>query len=235
MMESSAPVARVAPAPALDPRRWWALALVVTAQFMVILDATIVNVALPSIQRDLGFAQENLQWVISAYAIMFGGTLLLGGRLADLLGRRRLLLVGLALFSFSSLLFGLAWSEASLIAFRAAQGLGAALLAPAALALLLSTFAEGRQRNLALGGAIGLAAISAVAAASTSSYVDSHREAQASSAIALTHGFQTGLYVLSGLLLFGALIAATLVKPRPRSLEAERAREQQPEPVREAA
>jgi EmrB/QacA subfamily drug resistance transporter len=128
-----------------------ALALVVTAQFMVILDITIVNVALPSIQRDLGFAQENLQWVITAYTIMFGGTLLLGGRLADLLGRRRLLLVGLGLFSCSSLLCGLAWSEGSLIAFRAAQGLGAALLVPAALALLMTTFAEGRERNLALG------------------------------------------------------------------------------------
>jgi EmrB/QacA subfamily drug resistance transporter len=132
-------------------RRWMALALVVTAQFMVILDVTIVNVALPSIQRDLGFAQENLQWVITAYTIMFGGTLLLGGRLADLLGRRRLLLVGLALFSFSSLLCGLAWSESSLIAFRAAQGLGAALLVPAALALLMTTFTEGHERNLALG------------------------------------------------------------------------------------
>jgi MFS family permease len=105
----------------------------------------------PRSSDDLGFAQENLQWVITAYAIMFGGTLLLGGRLADLFGRRRTLLVGLAIFSFSSLFCGLAWSGGSLIAFRAAQGLGAALLAPAALALLLSTFAEGRQRNLALG------------------------------------------------------------------------------------
>jgi EmrB/QacA subfamily drug resistance transporter len=134
-----------------ERRRWMALALVVTAQFMVILDVTIVNVALPTIQRDLGFAQENLQWVITAYTIMFGGALLLGGRLADLLGRRRLLLVGLGIFSVSSLLCGLAWSEGSLIAFRAAQGLGAALLVPAALALLISTFAEGPQRNRALG------------------------------------------------------------------------------------
>ncbi|HYJ67069.1 MAG TPA: DHA2 family efflux MFS transporter permease subunit [Nocardioidaceae bacterium] len=132
-------------------RRWMSLALVVTAQFMVILDVTIVNVALPSIQRDLGLAQENLQWVITAYTIMFGAALLLGGRLADLLGRRRLLLGGLALFSVSSLLCGLAWSEGSLIAFRAAQGLGAALLVPAALALLMSIFAEGPERNLALG------------------------------------------------------------------------------------
>ena len=132
-------------------RRWSALALIVTAQFMVILDVAIVNVALPSIKVDLGFSQESLQWVISAYAIMFGGALLLGGRLADLLGRRRLFVAGLSLFALSSLLCGLAWSEASLIAFRALQGLGGALLAPAALSLLMTTFAEGRERNTALG------------------------------------------------------------------------------------
>jgi EmrB/QacA subfamily drug resistance transporter len=132
-------------------RRWSALALIVTAQFMVILDVAIVNVALPSIKSDLGFSQTNLQWVISAYAILFGGVLLLGGRLADLLGRRRLFVSGLALFAVSSLLCGLAWSEASLIGFRALQGLGGALLAPAALSLLMTTFAEGRERNLALG------------------------------------------------------------------------------------
>src|SRR6266487_4491567 len=132
-------------------RRWSALALIVTAQFMVILDVAIVNVALPSIKSDLGFSQTNLQWVISAYAILFGGVLLLGGRLADLLGRRRLFVGGLALFAVSSLLCGLAWSEGSLIAFRAVQGLGGALLAPAALSLLMTTFVEGRERNLALG------------------------------------------------------------------------------------
>jgi EmrB/QacA subfamily drug resistance transporter len=132
-------------------RRWSALALIVVAQFMVILDVAIVNVALPSIKADLGFSQSSLQWVISAYAIMFGGTLLLGGRLGDLLGRRRLFMVGLGVFSLSSLLCGLAWSESSLIGFRALQGLGAALLAPAALALLMTTFAEGRDRNIALG------------------------------------------------------------------------------------
>ena len=131
--------------------RWAALALIVTAQFMVILDIAIVNVALPSIKSDLDFSQTNLQWVISAYAILFGGTLLLGGRLADLLGRRRLFVAGLALFSASSLLCGLAWSEASLIGFRAIQGLGGALLVPAALSLLMTTFDEGRERNLALG------------------------------------------------------------------------------------
>src|ERR1043166_2200940 len=118
---------------------------------MVILDVAIVNVALPSIKTDLGFSETNLQWVISAYAILFGGVLLLGGRLADLLGRRRLFVGGLALFAASSLLCGLAWSESSLIAFRAVQGLGGALLAPAALSLLTTTFTEGRERNTALG------------------------------------------------------------------------------------
>jgi EmrB/QacA subfamily drug resistance transporter len=137
--------------PTKNGRRWSALALIVTAQFMVILDVAIVNVALPSIKSDLNFSQTNLQWVVSAYAIMFGGALLLGGRLADLLGRRRLFIAGLALFAASSLLCGLAWSESSLIGFRAVQGLGGALLAPAALSLLMTRFAEGRDRNLALG------------------------------------------------------------------------------------
>src|SRR5207248_9771701 len=118
---------------------------------MVILDVAIVNVALPSIKTDLHFSSTNLQWVISAYAIMFGGALLLGGRLADLLGRRRLFVAGVALFTLSSLLCGLAWSEGSLIAFRALQGLGGALLAPAALSLLMPPFSEGRERKLALG------------------------------------------------------------------------------------
>jgi EmrB/QacA subfamily drug resistance transporter len=138
-------------APAKRDRRWSALALIVTAQFMVILDVAIVNVALPSIKSDLHFSETNLQWVISAYAILFGGTLLLGGRLADLLGRRKLFVSGLAVFVATSLLCGLAWSEESLIVFRAAQGLGGAMLAPAALSLLMTTFAEGRERNLALG------------------------------------------------------------------------------------
>src|SRR6187397_3370088 len=131
--------------------RWGALALIVTAQFMVILDVAIVNVALPSIKSDLGFSQASLQWVVSAYAIFFGGALLLGGRLGDLLGRRRLFVAGLAVFAASSLLCGLSWSEGSLIAFRALQGLGGALFAPAALSILMTTFAEGAERNRALG------------------------------------------------------------------------------------
>jgi EmrB/QacA subfamily drug resistance transporter len=132
-------------------KRWSALALIVTAQFMVILDVAIVNVALPSIKTDLDFSQASLQWVVSVYAIIFGGALLLGGRLADLLGRRRMFIAGMALFAASSLLCGLAWSEGSLITFRAVQGLAGALLVPAALSLLMTTFREGRERNLALG------------------------------------------------------------------------------------
>jgi EmrB/QacA subfamily drug resistance transporter len=132
-------------------RRWLALAVIVVAQFMVVLDIAIVNVALPSIKTDLGFPEASLQWVISAYAIVFGGFLLLGGRLADVLGRRRMFVAGLLLFSASSLVCGLAWSEGSLIAFRALQGLGGALLAPAALSILTTTFGEGPERNRALG------------------------------------------------------------------------------------
>jgi EmrB/QacA subfamily drug resistance transporter len=137
--------------PRPDRRRWLTLALVVAAQFMVVLDIAIVNVALPSIKTNLHFSQESLQWVVTAYAIFFGGVLLLGGRLSDLLGRRRLFILGLTLFTVSSLLDGLAWSEASLITFRCLQGLGAALVSPAALSILTTTFAEGRERNLALG------------------------------------------------------------------------------------
>src|ERR671936_2183021 len=141
----------------LDPRRWRALALVCAAFFMTILDVSIVNVALPSIARDLHFSRENLQWVVTAYAITFGGFLLLGGRLADLLGRRRVFMVGLTLFTLASLLCGLAWSEGVLIAARAAQGLGAAIISPAALSIVMTLFEEGAERNKALGvwGAVG--------------------------------------------------------------------------------
>src|SRR5947209_7831761 len=142
---------------ATERRKWLALALLSAVQFIVVLDIAIVNVALPSIKIDLGFSQENLQWVISAYALFFGGFLLLGGRAADLLGRRRLFLAGIVLFTLSSLLAGLAWSEGSLIAARSFQGLGAAVISPAALSILSTTFTEGRERNIALGvwGAVG--------------------------------------------------------------------------------
>jgi EmrB/QacA subfamily drug resistance transporter len=144
-------------------RKWFALALLVAVQFMVVLDIAIVNVALPSIQLDLGFSQQNLQWVISAYALLFGGVLLLGGRLADLLGRRRLFIIGTVLFAVASLLAGFAWSEASLIGARALQGLGAAIITPAALSILTTTFAEGKERNIALGAWGGVGAFGAVA------------------------------------------------------------------------
>jgi EmrB/QacA subfamily drug resistance transporter len=140
-----------------DRRKWFALALLSAVQFMVVLDLAIVNVALPSIQADLGLSQADLQWVISAYALVFGGFLLLGGRAADLVGRRRIFLVGIAVFALASLFAGLAWSETSLIAARALQGLGGALITPAALSMLTTTFTEGRERNVALGvwGAVG--------------------------------------------------------------------------------
>jgi EmrB/QacA subfamily drug resistance transporter len=137
--------------PRIPHSRWAALALIVAAQFMVVLDVSIVNVALATIKTDLHFSETSLQWVISAYAIVFGGFLLLGGRLADILGRRRVFVAGIALFTIASALSGFAWSAASLVAFRGLQGLGGALFAPAGLSLLMTTFQEGRGRNTALG------------------------------------------------------------------------------------
>jgi EmrB/QacA subfamily drug resistance transporter len=132
-------------------RRWLALALLATAQFVVVLDASIVNVALPSIGSSLHFSQDELSWVINAYTLTFGGFLLLGGRMADLLGRRRMFVAGLILFAGASLAGGLAQSDLWLVAARAVQGLGAALLSPAALSLVTTLFAEGAERNKALG------------------------------------------------------------------------------------
>jgi EmrB/QacA subfamily drug resistance transporter len=132
-------------------RRWLALVLLCAAEFVVVLDASIVNVALPSIGSALHFAQDDLSWVINAYTLTFGGFLLLGGRLADLLGRRRLFIIGLALFAAASFAGGIAQSSGWLVAARAVQGIGAALLSPAALSLLTTIFAEGRERNTALG------------------------------------------------------------------------------------
>jgi EmrB/QacA subfamily drug resistance transporter len=137
-------------ATAPDPRRWYALALLCGAFFMVILDANIVIVALPSIEADLGFSEQGLQWVISAYALTFAGLLLLGGRAADLLGRRRVFMVGLAFFTLASLLCGLAWSPGALIGARAFQGIGAAIMTPTALSIISTTFEEGPERNRAL-------------------------------------------------------------------------------------
>ncbi|MCW3012592.1 MAG: transporter [Solirubrobacterales bacterium] len=128
-----------------------ALALLAMTQFIIVVDASIVNVALPTIGTDLAFSQDNLSWVINAYTLVFGGFLLLGGRMADLLGRRRLFISGLILFSVASLLGGLAQSDVQLIVARALQGLGAALVSPAALSIVTTTFAEGAERNRALG------------------------------------------------------------------------------------
>src|SRR5262249_7103909 len=140
-----------------NPHRWRILAVVATAFFMTILDVSIVTVALPSIAKDLHFSGENLPGVITACSIAFGGFLLLGGRAADLLGRRRVFLVGVAIFTIASLVCGLAQSEGMLIASRAVQGLGGAIISPAALSIVTTTFEEGADRNKALGvwGALG--------------------------------------------------------------------------------
>src|SRR6266513_3973056 len=141
------------------------LAVVAVAQFMVILDSTVVNVALPTIQRDVGFSEQSLSWVLNAYTLIFGGFLLLGGRLADRLGRRRLFVAGIAVFSGASLICGISQSEGMLLFARGLQGLGGAMVSPAALSIILTTFAEGSERNRALavwgaiagaGGAVGL-------------------------------------------------------------------------------
>jgi EmrB/QacA subfamily drug resistance transporter len=139
--------------------RWRAFALLAVAYFMTIIDLTIVNVSLPTIGRDLHFSPTNLQWVVTAYALTFGGLLLLGGRAADLLGRRRILLLGLALFTTASLACGLATGEAFLIGSRAVQGVGAAIMLPAALSIVMNMFEEGAERNKALGvwGGLGAA------------------------------------------------------------------------------
>ena len=140
-----------------DPRRWRALALICVAFFMTVLDVSIVNVALPSIGRSLHFSATGIQWVVTAYAITFGGFLLLGGRAADLLGRRRMFMAGLVLFSAASLVCGLATSTGMLVSARAVQGLGAAIISPATLSIITTTFDEGAERNKALGiwGAMG--------------------------------------------------------------------------------
>src|SRR3989441_8337455 len=161
MSTAAAPPVRLASR--VDPNT--VLAIVAIAQFMVVLDASVVNVALPTIKRDVGFSEQSLSWILNAYTLMFGGFLLLGGRLADRLGRRRLFMAGIALFSGASLICGLSQSEAMLLVARGLQGLGGAMVSPAALSLLLTTFAEGHERNRALavwgaiagaGGAVGL-------------------------------------------------------------------------------
>src|ERR1700760_4287546 len=141
-----------APVTALTPRsKNLALALLAMVQFVIVIDASIVNVALPSIGAHLHFSRDDLTWVVNAYTLTFGGFLLLGGRMADLLGRRRMFMLGLVVFSLASLAGGLAQSETWLIVARAVQGLGAAIVSPAALSIITTTFAEGAERNRALG------------------------------------------------------------------------------------
>ncbi|MCA1682893.1 MAG: MFS transporter, partial [Actinobacteria bacterium] len=137
---------------ALTPRqKWLALALLATTQFVIVLDAAIVNVALPTIGKALEFSQDDLAWVVNAYVLTFGGFLLLGGRLADVLGRRRMFIFGLFIFAIASLLGGLSTNEGQLIAARGLQGFGGAMLAPAALSMVTNMFTEGAERNKALG------------------------------------------------------------------------------------
>ena len=163
MSETAIPAASARAASQVNPNA--VLAVVAVAQFMVILDGTVVNVALPTIRSDLGFSEQSLSWILNAYTLMFGGFLLLGGRAADRLGRRRLFVAGIALFSGASLVCGLAQSEAMILVARGAQGLGGALVSPAALSIVLTTFPEGPERNRALavwgaiagaGGAVGV-------------------------------------------------------------------------------
>lgn len=137
--------------PGHAPSPWWALVVVCFAQFMVVLDATITNVALPTIQTDLKISDANLQWVINSYTLAFGGLLLLGGRASDLIGRRKVFVLGTLLFSIASLMNGLAWNSESLIFFRGVQGIGAALISPAALSVIMTSFDEGPERSKALG------------------------------------------------------------------------------------
>src|SRR6266566_103183 len=161
----SVAAARPVPRPASGVDANAVLALIAVAQFMVVLDATIVNVALPTIKVDVGFSEQSLSWVLNAYTLIFGGFLLLGGRAADRLGRRRLLMTGIAVFSGASLLCGISQSEGTLLVARGLQGLGGAMVSPAALSIILTSFAEGPARNRALavwgaiagaGGAVGL-------------------------------------------------------------------------------
>ena len=140
-----------------DPKRWWALAVLGVAYLMVVLDISIVNVALPSIQEDLQFQTEDLQWVVSGYALTFGGLLLLGGRMGDLLGRRIFFMIGLGLFALTSLIAGFSQSSEMLIFARTAQGAAAAILSPSVFSITTVTFAEGAERNKALGALGGIA------------------------------------------------------------------------------
>src|SRR6187431_579891 len=179
--------------------RWAALVVVCFAQFMVVLDATVVNVALPSIQTDLDLSTEQLQWIVNAYTLLFGGFLLLGGRAADLIGRRRLFLIGIALFSAASAANALANSGEVLIIARGVQGLGAALVSPAALSIVTTTFAEGAERAKAMGvwGAIaGATALAALRYVPESRVETAHRRFDLAGAVSVTAGMIVLVYAI---------------------------------------
>lgn len=162
--ESLTASARSATGGGPDPRRWKALALLVMAYFMIIVDAQIVILALPSIETDLGFSTSGSQWVMSAYLLSFGGLLLFGGRTADLLGGRRMFMIGTVLFLVASAACGLAWTSGVLVGARVVQGMAAAIMAPTAMAILMATFEEGKERNRAIGIWTGMGAFGATAA-----------------------------------------------------------------------
>src|ERR1700761_4747026 len=152
MSEALAPTATVVESPPAGvTSKWLVLVIACLAQFMVVLDASVVNIALPSVQRGLHFSPDNLQWVVNAYTLVFGGFLLLGGRAADLLGRRRLFVAGVVLFSAASLMNGLAQDSLWLVISRGLQGLGGALVSPAALSIIMTTFSDNKERTQALG------------------------------------------------------------------------------------
>src|ERR1019366_5525305 len=186
--------------------RWLVLVIACMAQFMVVLDATVVNVALPSIQHGLHFSAANLQWVVNAYTLIFGGFLLLGGRAADLLGRKRLFIAGVALFSVASLLNGLAQSSGMLVAGRGLQGLGGALVSPAALSILTTTFTEQSERTKALGvwsaiaaggGPVGAVTLALALRFVAESRADlQHRAFDIAGAVAVTGGLVVLFYAI---------------------------------------
>ena len=186
-----------------ERKRWVGLALLCVAQFMVILDASIVNVALPTIGSALDFSQDDLSWVVNAYVLTFGGFLLLGGRMADLLGRRRVFMGGLILFALASLAGGLAESEGMLIASRAVQGLGAAILSPAALSIVTTTFRDGAERNKALGAWGAVAGSGGAAGVLLEAFLEEHLDLE---------GLEEALMDLSRVTWLSPGVVATVLK-----------------------
>jgi MFS family permease len=215
------------PAPPGEVRRWRAFALLAVAFFMTNVDLTIVNVALPTIGRKLHFPESDLQWVVTAYALTYGGFLLLGGRAADLLGRRRLFMAGLAIFTAASLACALATSDTFLIIMRGIQGLGAAVVLPAALSIVMNMFGDGAERNKALGAWGGIGATAATAGLLAGGLLTQYAgwryifflnvpigaAAGHTTAVSLTSGFHWAFWVV-GLTALAAVPVAFLLIPR---------------------